>query len=51
MDRNSSGTEGIDVTPVEARQAVTGHNVIRVLIGGLALAAGAGVILYFTVGV
>jgi hypothetical protein len=47
-DRNS-GPERI--RPVEARQAVTGHHVFRVLAGGLVLAILAGVLLYFTVGV
>ena len=51
MDRDRNGMGGDRITPVEARQAVTGHHVIRVLVVGLALAAVAGLILYFTVGV
>ncbi|WP_293863575.1 hypothetical protein [uncultured Alsobacter sp.] len=49
MDRNETGATRIN--PVEARQAVTGHNVIRVLTMGVGLAVVAGIILYFTVGV
>lgn len=48
MPRDPDGAER--VTPVEARQAVTGHKVINVLGAGLTLAILAGVILYFTVG-
>lgn len=51
MDRDRDGMGGQKITPVEARQAVTGHHVIRVLVAGLALSVVAGVILYFTVGV
>ena len=51
MDKDRSGMGGGRISPVEARQAVTGHHVIRVLVFGLALAVVAGVILYFTVGV
>lgn len=51
MNTDKTELGGDRISPVEARQAVTGHHVIRVLLVGLVLAVVAGVILYFTVGV
>jgi hypothetical protein len=50
MNRKDDGARPELIRPVEARQGVTGHHVIRVLVVGLVLAIVAGAILYFTVG-
>lgn len=42
--------EPLTLTPTEARQGTTGHNVRIVLFTALALLVVAGVILFFTVG-